>query len=199
MSRALRIAVADDDAVMRQYYQTILPLLGHEVVAVAKNGRELVEGSTAARPDLIITDIKMGEIDGIDAAAQVCQQFPLPVILVSAHHEAELLARASHEHMLAYLVKPVKQADLETAIAIALQRFEQFRNLRREAATLRQALEDRKLIERAKYVLVERVGLSEPEALQRLQKLASDKNRKLAEVAQMILLVEDALLPPSAE
>src|SRR5689334_20051095 len=199
MSRALRIAVADDDAVMRQYYQTILPLLGHEVVAVAKNGRELVEGSTSSRPDLIITDIKMGELDGIDAAAQVCQQFPLPVILVSAHHEAELLARASDEHMLAYLVKPVKQADLETAIAIALQRFEQFRNLRREAATLRQALEDRKLIERAKYVLVERVGLSEPEALQRLQKLASDKNRKLAEVAQMILLVEDALLPPSEE
>jgi len=199
MNRTLRIAVADDDAVMRQYYQTILPLLGHEVVAVAKNGRELVEESCCLRPDLIITDIKMSELDGIDAAAQVCQQFPLPVILVSAHHEAELLSRASNEHMLAYLVKPVKQADLETAITIALQRFEQFRNLRREAATLRQALEDRKLIERAKYVLVERVGLSEPQALQRLQKLASDKNRKLAEVAQMILLVEDALLPPTAE
>ena len=80
MNRPLRIAVADDDAVMRQYYQTILPLLGHEVVAVAKNGRELVEGSCSSRPDLIITDIKMGELDGIDAAAQVCQQFPTPIV-----------------------------------------------------------------------------------------------------------------------
>jgi AmiR/NasT family two-component response regulator len=199
MTRALRIAIADDDAVMRQYYQTILVLLGHEVVAVAKNGRELVDSSRSLRPDLLITDIKMGDMDGIDAAAQVCQQFPVPVILVSAHHEPDLVARVSGEHMLAYLVKPVKQADLEVAIAIALQRFEQFKTLRQEAAALRQALEDRKLIERAKYVLVERIGVSERDALQRLQKLASDKNRKLAEIAQMILLVEDALVPPSAE
>ena len=187
MTPPLRIAVADDEPDVRDYFQRILPRLGHEVVAVAQTGRELVEQCQAARPDLVITDIKMPDMDGIDAATAICRDEPVPVILVSAYHHPQLFKRAKGEHILAYLVKPTKQADLEAAIAIVMQRFEQFRELRREAADLRQTLEDRKVIERAKGVLMKELGLDEDRAFRRLQKLARDTNRKMAEVARMIL------------
>ena len=126
MTRSLRIAVADDELDMRDYFRKILPLLGHEVVAAAENGRELVAQCRALRPDLVITDIKMPDMDGIDAAAQIYRDGPVPVILVSAYHDAEFIRRAEADHILAYLVKPIKQADLEPAIALAIRRFEQF-------------------------------------------------------------------------
>jgi response regulator NasT len=143
----------------------------------------------------VITDIKMPDMDGIDAASQICKDFPIPVILVSAYHDHDLVERAEEDHILAFLVKPIKQADLEPAIAIATRRFEQFQALRQEAADLRQALEDRKLIEKAKGLLMKRTGLDENEAFRRLQKLASERNRKLVEVAAMILTVEEAYQP----
>src|SRR5207244_3691974 len=116
------------------------------------------------RPDLVITDIKMPDMDGIDAASRIYRDAPVPVILVSAHHDAEFIRRAEAEHILAYLVKPIKQADLEPAIAIAMRRFEQFQALRREASDLKQALEDRKVIERAKGVLTKKANLGESDA-----------------------------------
>jgi response regulator NasT len=196
MNVPLRIAVADDESRMRDYYREILPLLGHRVTAAAGSGRELVECCRGARPDLVITDIKMPDMDGIDAAREVCRGEPLPVILVSGYHEPDLFERAKAEHILAYLVKPIKQADLEAAISIAMQRFEQFQALRREAGELRQALEDRKVIERAKGLLMKMAGLDEPEAFRRLQKLARDHNQKMIEVAQMVLRAEEAFQPP---
>jgi response regulator NasT len=192
MSRPLRIAVADDEEDMRDYFETILPVLGHEVVAAASSGRALVESCRALKPDLVITDIKMPDMDGIDAAAQIYRDGPVPVILVSAYHDPEFIRRAEADHVLAYLVKPIKQADLEPAIALAVRRFEQFQALRAEAAGLKQALEDRKVIERAKGVLMRKANLGEADAFRRLQKLASDKNRKLVEIAQMILTAEEA-------
>ena len=195
MSRNLRIVVADDEVDMREYLQTILPCFGHTVVAVAETGEELVEKCRETRPDLVITDIKMPEMDGIDAAKQIYRDFPIPVILVSAYHDQELVDRAEEDHVLAFLVKPIKQADLEPAIAIATKRFEQFQALRREASDLRQALEDRKHIEKAKGLLMRRAGLDENEAFRRLQKMASERNRKLAEIAAMILTAEEAFQP----
>ena len=195
--RPLRIAVADDERDMRQFLQELLPPLGHEVVAVAETGRQLAEQCRHLRPDLIITDIKMPDMDGIDAALEINRDRPVPVVLVSAHHDAELLVRAGADHIMAYLVKPVKPADLKTAIAMAMMRFEQFQRVRQEAADLRQALEDRKLIERAKGVLMKRARLEEAEAFRRLQKLASDRNKKLVEVAHMILTAEEAFQPPN--
>jgi response regulator NasT len=192
MSRSLKIAVADDELDMRDYFQRILPLLGHEVVAVAKDGRELVEQCRALKPDLVITDIKMPDMDGIDAASQIYKTGPIPVILVSAHHEPEFIRRAEADHILAYLVKPIKTSDLEPAIAIAMRRFEQFESLRKETSDLKQALEDRKLIEKAKGILMKKANLDEHDAFRRLQKLASDKNRKLVDIAQMILTAEEA-------
>jgi response regulator NasT len=126
MTRTLRIAVADDEPDMRDYFGRCLKRLGHEVVAVTTNGQELVVQCRALQPDLVITDIKMPELDGIDAAAQIYQDRPVPVILVSAHHEPALIERAEQDHVLAYLVKPIRQADLETAIGLVMRRFEQF-------------------------------------------------------------------------
>jgi response regulator NasT len=166
------------------------------VVAVAHNGEDLLAQVRATRPDLVLTDIKMPDMDGIDAAVRLYQEAPLPVILVSAYHDAELIKRAEADHILGYLVKPIKQADLGPAIALAMHRFAQFEELRKEAADLRQALEDRKLIERAKGILMKRAALDEPSAFRRLQKTASDRNLKLVEVARMIVTAEEAFQAP---
>ena len=195
MTAALSIAVADDEPRMRDYYCSTLPLLGHQVVVVARDGCEMVEGCRNTRPDLIITDIKMPDMDGIDAVREICRGEPIPVILVSAYHDVELLDRAGREHILAYLVKPIKQADLEAAISVAMQRFEEFRALCKEAGELRGALEDRKVIERAKGILMKKTGLDEPEVFRRLQKLSRDQNQKMVEVARMILRADEAFRP----
>ena len=193
MSQPLRIAVADDEPDMRDYFARILPRLGHQVVAVASTGAELVALCRKVRPDLVLTDIKMPDMDGIEAAQQIIAEVPVPVILVSAYHDAELIERAEADHIMGYLVKPIKQADLEPVISLAVRRFEQFQALRKEAADLRQALADRKLIERAKGILMKRAALDEQSAFRRLQKLASEKNLKLVELARMVLTAEEAL------
>jgi two-component system, response regulator PdtaR len=189
--RPLRIAVADDERDMRQFFEELLPRLGHEVVVVAGNGQELVERCRSTRPDLVITDIKMPDLDGIDAAAAVNREQLVPVILVTGHHDTQLVARAGAEHIMAYLIKPVKPVELEATIPLAMVRFDHFLVLRAEAASLRQALEDRKLVERAKGVLMKRLRLDEPEAFRRLRRLASDKNRKVAELAKTILAADE--------
>jgi response regulator NasT len=196
MSRSLKIVVADDELDMRDYFQQIVPLLGHQVVGVAQTGRELVELCTTTRPDLVITDIKMPDMDGIDAATEIYRKAAIPVILVSAYNDPEFLRRAEADHIMAYLVKPIKQADLEPAISIAMHRFDQFQALRKEAADLKQALADRKVIEKAKGIVMKKAGLDEHDAFRRLQRLASDKNRKLIDIAQTILTAEEALEPP---
>lgn len=197
MNQSLHILVADDERDMREYFQKLLPRLGHQVVGAAQNGKELVELCRSLHPDLVITDIKMPDMDGIDAACELYKEQPIPVILVSAFHDAELIARAEADHILGYLVKPIKQADLEPVIALAMRRFEQFQALRQEAADLRQALEDRKTIEKAKGVVMRRGGLDEQDAFRRLQKMAAEQSRKLIDIAQMVLVTEEMLQPSS--
>src|SRR5262249_14328726 len=117
----LRIAVADDERDIREYLQEVLPRLGHQVVVAASDGRQLVEAARSARPDLVITDIKMPGLDGIDAALALNQAGPVPVVLLSAHDDEELVRRASAEGVLAYLLKPISEADLKTTIPVAMQ------------------------------------------------------------------------------
>jgi AmiR/NasT family two-component response regulator len=197
MERVLRIIVADDDSELRSFYEKILADIGHQVISVAKSGRELVDQCAALSPDLVISDIKMPDMDGLDASELIYQRTPTPVILVSAFHEPELIERAQEKHILAYLVKPVLRADLEVAIALATRRFAEFEQLRLETANLRQALQDRKVIERAKGILMKLGDLHEHEAFRRLQKLASSENKKLVQIAEMIVTAETALAPPA--
>lgn len=136
MSRPLSIVVADDEPDMREYFLKSLTRLGHHVVYVAKNGKELIEACRLKKPDLVITDIKMPDIDGIVAATQIYRERPVPVILVSAYHDEALIARAEADHVLGYLVKPIKQADFEPVIALTMSRFEQIQALQRKVDEL---------------------------------------------------------------
>jgi response regulator NasT len=181
----LCVAVADDERDIREYLQEMLPRLGCEVAAVAA-GRQLVELARLTAPDLILTDIKMPDMDGISAAQEINRERPTPVILLSAHHEEDLVRRAAEANVMSYLVKPINEADLRTAIPLAMARFRERQSLAAEAAQLRQALEDRKRIEKAKGILMKRLGIDEPEAFRRMRMLASSHNRKLVEVAQEV-------------
>lgn len=192
MAESLRIAVADDERDTREWYEEVLPLLGHQVISAASTGAELVAKCEADRPDLIITDVKMPDLDGLDAVGKICETDRLPVIVVSAHHEPELIERATERHVSAYLVKPFKQPDIEAAIAVAISRFEAFEMLHQERDTLAQALEDRKKIERAKGILMQQTGLAEPDAFRRMQKLARSQNKKLVVIAESIITANDA-------
>lgn len=189
----LRIAIADDEPDMLEYLECTLLSLGHTVVSAANTGRSLVAQCREHQPDLVITDIRMPEMDGIEAAEEIYRTRPLPIILISAFHDPDLIQRAELDHVMAYLVKPIKQAHLEPAIALAWRRFEQFEALRREAADLRQALADRKLIERAKGVIMRRGSMDEQAAFRRLQCAASRENKRLVEIAQMVITVDEIL------
>jgi AmiR/NasT family two-component response regulator len=184
---ALRVAVADDESLIRRWLQDVLPDMGHQVVVVAENGRQLVEGCLTAKPDLVISDIKMPEMDGIDAALMISAQSPAPIILVSAFHDEDLIERASASHIMAYLIKPIGQADLAAAIAVAHRRYQGMKSLQKEAQDLRQSLDDRKTIEKAKGLVMKFAGLGEEEAFRQMQRMACDKNLKLIEIARKIL------------
>jgi response regulator NasT len=125
MNRSLRIAVADDEADIRNYFRKMLPRLGHQVVAIAANGRELIEQCRATQPDLVITDVRMPEIDGVAATAVLWQERPVPILLLSAHFGPEHTAGEEATHVTGYLNKPIKQAELREAIARAMQRFDE--------------------------------------------------------------------------
>ncbi len=189
--KKLRIALADDDRDTREYLTEVLPRLGHEVVAVAETGRQLAEMVSKAGPDLVITDIKMPDMDGIEMSIAVNQEKQIPVILVSAHHDAETLTRIGSDHIMGYLVKPVNEADLKTAIALAMVRFNHFCALVKETQDLKQALEDRKIIEKAKGILMKRLKIDEEESFRRLRRLANDQNKKLIDVGRQILAAEE--------
>ncbi len=186
----LRIAATDDEPNMRDYLEELLPRLGHQAVVVS-GGRQLIEVCRASAPDLVLADVKLDDGDGLEAVAEINREREIPVILISAYHDAELRARASVPYVVGYLIKPIKQADLETAIDVAMARFGRLQELRREAAELRQSLEDRKVIERAKGVLMRRLRVDEGGAYLRLRKLSSHQNRKLIEVARAALTAEE--------
>lgn len=192
-SRCLRIALADDDPSIRDVLTKMVGLLGHQVVAAAQTGRELLEATRAAQPDLIIADIQMPDLDGLDAASEIYDHRPTPIILVTGYTDREFIERAERSHVLAYLVKPIKATDLEPAIALAMRRFQEFQTLQEETADLKKALADRKVIERAKGIMMKHLNIDEQEAFRRLQKLASSKNQKLIDIANMILTAAEAL------
>jgi len=190
MNRSLRIAIADDEEATRVYLRELLTGLGHQVV-VASSGRQLVEQCKQFAPELIITDVRMPDLSGVEAATAVNRDKETPVILISGHQNPGVLDTPGCDAVMAYLVKPLKPADVEMAIAVALMRFEQLHAARKEARELRQALEDRKLIERAKGIVMRRLCVDEHEAFQRMKRFASNHNRKLVDVSEAVLTAEE--------
>ncbi len=193
MTESLRIAIAEDEDELLIDLEETLREFGHEVVAKAKNGNDLVARCRETRPDLVITDIKMPDMDGLEAAEQIRKENPIPFVIISAYHAPEFVERALKEHVLAYLVKPLNEKSLKASITLSMQRFKEFQALQQQALDLRQALEDRKTVERAKGILMERAGLSERDAFRRLQLLSNRKHRKMIDLARTIVEAEDAM------
>ena len=199
MTDVLRIVVADDEPDMLDFYRTMLTGQGHDVVATADNGNQLVTAACQHKPDLIITDIRMPEKDGLTAVRDITLQCPTAAIVVSAYTDDEYIQQAAQDCILAYLVKPIRATDLSPAIALARQRFREFQALQQQADSPRQTLEDRKIIERAKGIVMDNCGLSEKEAFLRLRKLSNDRNEKLIKTANRIVAAEQSIESAMAE
>jgi AmiR/NasT family two-component response regulator len=186
----LRVAVADDDPAILEFVRDLLEGMGHTVTASCSTGQELIDACATSPPDLIVTDVKMPGVDGIEAATTINRRQATPVILVTSFGETELISRALRTSVLAYLIKPIKQIDLEVAVAVAMRRFREHRAVCDMAAALRQSLEERKQVERAKGVLMRRGRLGEEEAYKRLQKISKENSRKLPETARMVIAID---------
>lgn len=171
----------------------MLENLGHEVVGKAKNGKECVELAGQTSPDLIITDIKMPEMDGLKALNLILADMRVPVIVLTAYSDTELIQEADELGVSAYLAKPVSETALKPAIALAVSRFQQLQLLKEEVGSLKDALEDRKLVERAKGIIMDKQKLSESEAFKFLQKQSSKRNMKMAELSKMIIDASELL------
>ena len=165
----------------------MLERAGFEVVAEARDGREAVALAAQHRPDLAVMDVKMPEMDGIEAARRMLEQRQIPIVMLTAFSEAALVGRAVDAGVFGYLVKPFRESDLLPAIEAARARHAELQALRDEAGSLRDALEARKLIERAKGLLMEKDGLSEGEAFARLRGASQQTGRPLRDVAEAVL------------
>ena len=190
---ALRILIADDESLRVMSLKGQLEALGHKVIAEASNGKEAVRLADELRPDLAILDIRMPEMDGIEAAEKITTERPIPIILLTAYSERELAERAATANVSAYLMKPVSEQDLLPAIALAVSRFKEFQSLHQEVDDLRDALMTRKLIERAKGILMRRLGLSEEDAFRRMQRRSQSENKRLGEIAEAIITADGML------
>ena len=189
---ATRIVIADDEPLIRIDLRENLEGLGSEVIGEAADGKHAVELARKLRPDIVITDIKMPEMDGIAALRVLTEENVAPVLLLTAYDDRELVQQASDAGAVAYLVKPFRNSDLQPAIEVALARFNELRTLRSELQDVREALTVRKLVERAKGLLMETQGLKEAEAFRRIQKLSMDTRKSMKDVAEAILLAHQA-------
>lgn len=189
---ATRIVIADDEPLIRIDLRENLEGLGYEVAGEAADGKHAVELARTLRPDLVLMDIKMPEMDGIAALRVLTEENIAPVLLLTAYDDRELVQQASDAGAVAYLVKPYRQSDLQPAIEVALARFGELRTLRSELQDVREALTVRKLVERAKGLLMETQGLKEAEAFRRIQKLSMDTRKSMKDVAEAILLAHQA-------
>ena len=183
----MRILIAEDETIIRMDLRALLEGAGFEVCAEAKDGEEAVELARTERPDLAVLDVKMPRLDGIEAARRILDERPIPIVMVTAYGEQELVTRAVEAGVFGYLVKPFKEADLLPAISTARARHDELTALREEAQSLAEALAARKAIERAKGLLMEREGLTEQEAFARLRKASQISGRPLKVVAEALI------------
>jgi response regulator NasT len=183
----LKIVVVEDDSTIRQHFRQIMEHLGHQVVGEASNGAEMVRTVLALEPDLVVFDIHLPRLNGLDALRQIYQERIVAAVAITGDRDLDLVRRALEEHVLAYLVKPVEPEQLASSLLVAWARFEELRHLSDENASLRQSLHNRKIIERAKGVLMKRHRWPEGEAFRRLQRAAMNQRTSMADLAQAIL------------
>jgi response regulator NasT len=185
---ALKIVVVEDDATVRLFLkETLEKQLGHQVIGEAASGTDMVRAVLELEPDVIVFDIHLPYLSGLDALRQIYQERVVAAVAITADRDQELVRRALEEHVLAYLVKPVEAHQLGPALQVARAQFQELRELSEQNANLRQTLQNRKIIERAKGVLMKRHRWTEAEAFRRLQRGAMNRRTTMIELAQDVL------------
>jgi response regulator NasT len=188
----VRVLIAEDETIIRLDLRDLLERAGLEVCAEARDGVEAVELARSELPDVAVLDVKMPRLDGIEAARRILEERPIPIVMLTAYGQEELVSRAVEAGVFGYLVKPFRESDLLPAIHTARARHEELAALREEADSLAEALAARKAIERAKGLLMEKEGLSEADAFARLRKASQVSGKPLRVVAEALIATFDA-------
>ena len=187
-----RLLIAEDEVISRMDLREMLENLGYSVVGEAGDGVAAVNLARTLKPDLVLMDIKMPDLDGIAAAQTLAQEHLVPVLLLTAYSDREFVDRAVDAGVMGYLVKPFAEAQLKPAIEVALERWREVRQIREDLSQTQEMLETRKLVERAKGVLMDTQNLKEAEAFRRIQRLSMNSRKSMREVAEAILLAHEA-------
>jgi len=188
---SIRIVLADDESIIRLDLKEMLMSLGYVVVGEAGDGRSAVNLARELRPDLVMMDIKMPELDGIDAARILTEENIAPVLLLTAYSQHELVERAKEAGVVGYIVKPFRESDLAPAIEVALARYREYQSLSANLSDVQETLETRKAVDRAKGLLMDTQGLKEAEAFRKIQRLSMNTRKTMREVAEAILLAHE--------
>jgi AmiR/NasT family two-component response regulator len=187
-----RILIADDESLIRMDLREMLTALGYEVVGEAADGREAVRLARATKPDLVVMDIKMPPgTDGVTAAKELLEDAVAPVLFLTAYSERELVEGATEAGAVGYLVKPFRESDLRPAIEVAMARAADLRRLEAETTKLRADLETRKVLDRAKGIIMTRYSCTENDAYHRIQKMAMNSRKSMRDVCEAIILASD--------
>jgi AmiR/NasT family two-component response regulator len=187
-----RVIIADDESVIRADLREMLTTLGYLVVGEAGDGQSVVNSARELKPDIVIMDIKMPQMDGIEAAKVLTQEKIAPVLLLTAYSQRDLVDRAKEAGVVGYLVKPFREQEIGPAIDIALARFQEFRELEKQVGDLNETLETRKIVDRAKGVLMDTQHLTEAEAFRKIQKMSMNTRKPMKEIAEAIILAQEA-------
>jgi len=188
---SLSILIADDESIIRLDLKKILEGMGHKVVAEASDGKAALDLARSTPIDLAILDIKMPEMDGLDAAKTIAEEKIAPVLLLTAYSQQDLIDRAKEAGVFGYLVKPFKEADLLPAIEIAISRYKEMEALEKEVGDLQETLETRKLVDRAKGILMDKRGMKESDAFRWIQTQSMNTRKTMREVAEAVILTQD--------
>ncbi|MGH2550701.1 MAG: ANTAR domain-containing response regulator, partial [Thermomicrobiales bacterium] len=194
-----RIIIADDESLIRLDLREMLIALNYDVIAEVGDGRTAIDLAKKLRPDLVIMDIKMPEVDGIAAAGELTREKIAPVVLLTAYSDQALVEQAKEAGVVGYIVKPFREAELMPVIEVAMARFDEFVALEQEIGSMKEALESRKVVERAKGILMEVHGLRESEAFHRIRRTSMDSRKSMKEVAEAILLTHEMEFGASAK
>jgi AmiR/NasT family two-component response regulator len=186
-----RLVIADDESIIRMNLKETLVGLGYLVVGEAGDGVSVINLARELKPDLVLMDIKMPKLDGIQAAKILTEEKIAPVLLLTAYSDRDLVDRAKEAGVVNYVVKPFREAELLPAIEIALARYQEFLEMDSEMADLKETLDTRKIVERAKGILMDTQGLKEAEAFRKIQQLSMNTRKSMKEIAQAILLANE--------
>ncbi len=193
MEQKLKILIAEDEYIVLMGLKEVLENLGYSVIAEATNGKQAVEYALKYQPDLLIIDINMPILDGIEAIRKINREINIPAIITTGYNEKELIKRANDAGVFYYLVKPVDEIELKPAIEIVMSRFEEYSKLKNQLKEKEDALESRKFIEQAKGILMDKNNIKEAESMKLLQKMSTSRNKKMVEISKDIIAADKLL------